>query len=245
LAFSAPAFAQGVGAKPPSKNRKGRALKGKVEAAGGAAAKNTKGETKPADDSGDGQDEARKEAARKVRVMGSGAEVKALLARVSKLSFLEQNKGVKTSLKMMRKAARALSKQIQAARADRDIVKINCLNDKYLQIRAARKLTRKFYKKMLTAQKAVDHSTRNHEFAKIVILTEKVRIKIEESKNCDGKSSELLGTTEVSAEKTDDAAGAKDPSKATDVPQDPDPYTSIEITPAGPLFRPPLASPSA
>lgn len=230
LAAPAPAETSKRALKTPSTHR--------------ASSGSTKSKSKPAplDES---QIEARSAAEKKVATIGAASDLQALLERVSKLSFPEQNKGVKLNLKMMAKAAAQIQKKIQAAHADRDIVKINCLNDKYLQIRAADKLTRKFHKKMLEAQKAADHSTRNHEFAKIAILAEKVRVKIEESKTCDGKSSELLGQTEVSTEKAEDAEGAKDPSKATDVPGDPDPYTSMEITPAGPLFRPPLASPSA
>lgn len=168
----------------------------------------------------------------------------ALMSRVSKMVYSEQRDATNTYLDKMSDGLAKLKRAIDSARDERDIVKLNCLNDRYLQIRAAMKLTHKLKRRMEKANQENKVAARNYLFAKILILFEKVEIKIKQANTCDGKASELEGKTDVQVD-TGDAEGAADPTTQTDVPVDPDAdWIPFDIVFAGPLFRPPLASPN-
>jgi hypothetical protein len=106
------------------------------------------------------------------------------------------------------------------------------------------KLTHKMKRRMEKAHQENKIAARNYLFAKILILFEKVEIKLKRANMCDGKSSQLDGKTDVQVD-AGDGADAADPSKETDVPGDPDAdWTLLDVAIVGPLFRPPLASPN-
>lgn len=101
---------------------------------------------------------------------------------------------------------------LQEARAAKDIVQLNCVNEKLTQIKGLLKLSEQASVKMYEAIAAYTEDVINHEFTKIWVAHQKTMLLKSEAEQCVGELSVYAGDTEVEVI-IDDAIGEDDPTE--------------------------------
>lgn len=145
------------------------------------------------------------------------------------LSYQEQLTQSNVYLAKMNRIAKRVKKLISRARAEKDIIKLNCLNDKRAQIEGSIRVGRKFKRNLLLPTVQNDVGARNHEFSKLTITYQKVVVLGQEAEACIGEEIAYIGKTLVQLD-VDEGIPQTDP--------------TVELPPALPVIRPPLASPT-
>src|SRR5262249_22598562 len=130
----------------------------------------------------------------------------------------------------MQTAFKRVTELQEQARKQNDIIKLNCVNDKVIQIKAAITIGEQSMIDLREAIARNDDGARIHAFTKVTIATQKVQILMQEAENCVGQDLSFVGETNVTTE--------IDPS----IPQG-DPTTPTMPNPVGTTNRPPEASP--
>ncbi len=130
--------------------------------------------------------------------------------------------------KMQDVQKRILSLQSKA-RHDKDVVKLNCVNDKLVQVKGHLVVTDQSMASMSSALARSDDAARQHEFTRLTILYQKVVTLGTEAEQCIGEDVSYVGATRVDVE--------IDPSIPPGDPTQP----PVPLVP--PVERPPEASP--
>ena len=117
----------------------------------------------------------------------------------------------------------------QVARKFKDVIKLNCVNDKLLQVKQLINIAESAHTNLQEAIEAKDDDGRYHEFSRITIVSQQVTVLGTEAENCVGDDLTFLGPTQVVVEAPDEP---EDPTLG-DKPQIPD------------VEPPPIASPFA
>lgn len=118
---------------------------------------------------------------------------------------------------------------LKNAREEKDVIKVNCVNEKLTNIKG---LIRISEQADITLQEAVakgEQDTATHEFHKISISHQKIKILKTEAEQCVGELAFAVGKTTVEVEVDGDVVPEQDPT-----------VTSLPDTP---VVRPPAASP--
>jgi hypothetical protein len=130
--------------------------------------------------------------------------------------------------KRMEDVAKRIQVLIEEARKQKDIIRINCLTDKLVQVKAHQNIADR------SAQAMQDSSARNdrdgafHEFTRVTIVNQNVQVLGGEAEACVGEDLSYVGATRVDVDTEGVPPG--DPTQPT--------------PPAGPeIVRPPSASP--
>lgn len=144
---------------------------------------------------------------------------------LSPQEMLEQSRQSMTKIRQIESRILALQDQ---ARKKRDILKLNCLNDKLLQVRGLLTVATQSVAELDTAVAANDVGGIRHQFTRMTILHEKAIVLATEGENCVGEDASYVGATRVDVE-IDPNIPEEDPTQ----PQLPLP----DVT------RPPAASP--
>lgn len=100
------------------------------------------------------------------------------------------------SVQEMRDALTTLQKKIDEARKNKDIVLLNCLNEKFSSINALLKVTETANILMQEALSQNNSQQADHQFRKVVIARFKVRQFLQEAAECSGEVSEPGANTE-------------------------------------------------
>jgi hypothetical protein len=90
-------------------------------------------------------------------------------------------------------ARRNVSQMLDRANQERDIIKVNCLNDKLTQIDVAIRSAREHQELLQTAVSVSNDNQRNHEYALIVIFQQRVRALDVEARQCVGEDAAGFG----------------------------------------------------
>jgi hypothetical protein len=114
---------------------------------------------------------------------------------------------------------------LQDARRAKDIIRINCLMDKKVQVKASADNANKSFGVMQEAIARADQGASLHEFTRITIVNQNVQVLSSEAEACVGEELSYVGATRVDVE----APEAEDPNPGTPTPVESD--------------RPPSASP--
>jgi len=88
----------------------------------------------------------------------------------------------------------------EVARRQKDVIKLNCVNDKLLQIKQLLNIGEGANTNMHEAIAQDDEDSRYHEFGKIVIAEQQVTVLSGEAEGCIGEELVFLGPTEVTAD---------------------------------------------
>jgi hypothetical protein len=118
---------------------------------------------------------------------------------------------------------------LKEARAEKDVIKINCVNEKLTNIKG---LIRISEQADVTLQEAVakgERDTAAHEFHKIAISHQKIKVLKTEAEQCVGELAFAVGKTTVEVEVDENQVPELDP--------------TIKPLPETPVIRPPAASP--
>lgn len=146
----------------------------------------------------------------------------------SQLTAEEQLSQAQGYIAKMKSIQSNVSKLAGKARKDKDIIKLNCVNDKLIQIKGHLNLAERSRDNLKVAAQRNDDGARNHEFAKLTITYQKVTVLGQEAEACIGEDISFVGATRVDVE-VDPNVPQEDP---TEMPE-----------PPLPIVRPPLASP--
>lgn len=100
-------------------------------------------------------------------------------------------------LEKMRSSRKYVQNLLDAARKEKDIIKITCLNDKLTQINVSVRTFEDRMVSMRTALKTGDREAVNHEYNILSVLGQKVDGLRLEAEACIGESEGYLGKTEI------------------------------------------------
>jgi hypothetical protein len=149
--------------------------------------------------------------------------------KASELSDSDKIDTASTYLGEMKNVLGAVLDLLKDAREEKDVIKLNCINEKLTSVKG---LIRISEQADITLQEAVakgEKDTATHEFHKISISHQKIRILRTEAEQCVGELAFAVGKTTVEVEVDKDIVPERDPLKL-DLPE-----THI--------IRPPAASP--
>lgn len=96
---------------------------------------------------------------------------------------------------------------LSEARKSKDIVKLNCVNEKLIQIKGLLKISEQASLHMYEAIADDAQDLINHEFTKIVVANQKSEVLKAEAKRCVGENSVYAGNTSVDVEIDGDSDG--------------------------------------
>jgi hypothetical protein len=95
-------------------------------------------------------------------------------------------------------ASGSISRQLQAARKDRDVVRVLCLSDKLNQVDVALGSARDRMNSLRGAAERSDADGTRHEYTVLEVLNDRVRVLVNESNQCVGEETGFIGEAEVS-----------------------------------------------
>lgn len=147
----------------------------------------------------------------------------------SQLSYQEQTKQADHYVVKMNGIHVRVKKTGERAKLDKDIIKLNCVNDKLILIVGNIKVAEFSIKQLKEAYRRRDDDARNHAFAKLTISYQKTIVLEQEADACIGEDIAYVGATRVETE--------VDP----DITEE-DPTTWAPV-PVEPVERPPVQSP--
>lgn len=119
------------------------------------------------------------------------------MKRDVKLTPEEQLKQADSVLGRMDAAANQVRKQLEQARAQRDVVKTLCLNDKLTQIDVASRSARDRREALKQATSRQDTELANHEYTILMVLKDRVEQLVAEANQCIGEEAGFVGETRV------------------------------------------------
>ncbi len=115
-------------------------------------------------------------------------------AQLSPQDQLTQSDAILTR---MDQAAGTVRRQLEAARAARDVVKTLCLNDKLSQIDVAVRSARDRQSSLQAAVQRTDTELSNHEFTILTVLRQRAEQLNAEANQCIGEEVAFVGATQV------------------------------------------------
>jgi len=146
------------------------------------------------------------------------------------LSAAEQQAQAARYLAEVQTIERTVERLAAQARSEGDLLKLNCINDKLLQIRGHIRLGEQTSVELTAAALRRDDPERHHQFSKLTIIYQRVTVLGQEAEACVGEEAAYVGQTQVSVDVDADVEGAGDPTKDDGTPL--------------PTERPPVASPT-
>ena len=138
---------------------------------------------------------------------------------------------VAQSKESMTKMQAVLSRVVQlqeVARKQKDIIKLNCVNDKLVQVKGNMNVAESATTLLHESIARNDEAQRQHEFTRISLTNQKVQVLGTEAENCIGEDLTYVGQTDVKVE-IDPTIPEADPTR--------------DVKPEPVIERPPVASP--
>ena len=145
----------------------------------------------------------------------------------SKVSTPDKKANAERMITEERASLARATELLQDARSAKDIVQLNCVNEKLTQIKGLLRLSERASVSMYQAIAKSVQDVINHEYTKIAVAHQKTQVLRSEAEQCVGELSVYTGDTEVSVE-IDDAIPTTDP--------------TLPITPPPGPETPPVAS---
>ena len=96
------------------------------------------------------------------------------------------------------RASQSITRQLQAARKDRDVVRVLCLTDKLSQVDVALSSAQDRVGALRTAVERADADRSRHEYTVLEVLNDRARVLVNESNQCVGEETGFIGDAEVS-----------------------------------------------
>ncbi len=100
---------------------------------------------------------------------------------------------------------------IDQARKQKDIIRLNCLMDKLMQVKANMNIADQAMQKLQEAVTRRDDGAALHEYTRITIVNQKVQVLQNEGQTCVGAELNYIGATRVEVEAPDLPEGVTDP----------------------------------
>lgn len=117
------------------------------------------------------------------------------------LSPKEMSERTRTLIADMRATLARVLRLQQAARKQKDIIKLNCVNDKLLQVKQLLNIAEASRNNMVESISNRDKDATYHQFSQVTISAENTRTLGEEAEACIGEEIKFVGPTEVQVDK--------------------------------------------
>jgi hypothetical protein len=143
------------------------------------------------------------------------------VANAQQLSTPEKQARSEKMLGEMRDGLRRVTEILGEARASKDIVQLNCVNEKLTQVKGLLRISEDASVKMYDAVASATQDVINHEFTKISVAHQKTVILRAEAEQCVGELSVYTGETEVTVEIDPDISD-RDPTEPDSPPIGPE-----------------------
>ena len=101
---------------------------------------------------------------------------------------------------------------LEQARKQKDIIRLNCVVDKVMQVKANMNIADQALQKLQEAVTRRDDGAALHEYTRITIVNQKVQVLQNEGQTCIGAELNYIGATRVEVEAPDLPEGVTDPS---------------------------------
>ncbi len=150
-------------------------------------------------------------------------------AKAASLSGAEKQDRARSYLDEMRDVLGHVLKLLKEAREEKDVIKVNCVNEKLTSIKGLIRISEQAGMTLQEALAKGEKDTASHEFHKISISHQKIRVLRSEAEQCVGELAFAVGKTTVEVEVDKDQVPEQDP-------------TDVKL-PETPVIRPPAASP--
>jgi hypothetical protein len=96
------------------------------------------------------------------------------------------------------RAAQSIQRDLQAAQNDRDVVRVLCLNDKLNQVDVALRAAQDRMSALGAAAERKDADRSLHNYTVLAVLSDRVRVVVNESGQCVGEETGFIGEAEIS-----------------------------------------------
>ncbi len=149
--------------------------------------------------------------------------------RASKLSDSQKLSLATEYLSEMRDLLSATLALLKEAREEKDVIKINCVNEKLTSIKGLLRISEQADVALQEAVAKNERDSATHEFHKVSISHQKIKTLKAEAEQCVGELAFAVGKTTVEVEVDGEAVPEDDP-------------TNVDL-PDTPVVRPPAASP--
>lgn len=111
----------------------------------------------------------------------------------------------------MDKVVVELNGLIEQARKQKDVIRLNCLMDKLVQMKVNMNIADQAMQKLQDAVTRRDEAASLHEYTRITIVNQKVQVLQNEGQTCIGAELNYIGATRVDVEAPDLPEGVTDP----------------------------------
>jgi len=118
---------------------------------------------------------------------GNEPEAEVQQRRTANLSGPDQIREANAIIEEIQRIRRQVSDLLDQARQDRDIIKVNCLNDKLTQVDVALRSAREHQELLQTAVSINNDGQRNHEFTLLTIFRSRSENLENEARQCIGE----------------------------------------------------------
>jgi type III secretory pathway component EscV len=105
-----------------------------------------------------------------------------------------------------------LQAMVEQARKQKDVIRLNCVMDKLVQVKVNMNMADEAIQKLQEAAARQDDGSALHEYTRITIVNQKVQVLQNEGQTCVGAELNYIGATRVEVEAPDLPAGVTDPS---------------------------------
>jgi hypothetical protein len=112
----------------------------------------------------------------------------------------------------MNRASAELQAMVEQARKQKDVIRLNCVMDKHVQVKANMNIADKAIQKLEEAVTKKDEGAALHEYTYITIVNQKVQVLQSEGQTCVGAELNYIGATRVEVEAPELPQGVTDPS---------------------------------
>ena len=116
------------------------------------------------------------------------------------LSAAQMKQEAATYVPQMEQGGSAVRRQLEEARAARDVVKVQCLNDKLTQLDVAIRSARDRYAAFMVAVDRGDTERSRHEFTVLQVLRDRARELVAEANQCIGEETGFVGESRLTVE---------------------------------------------
>lgn len=153
------------------------------------------------------------------------------LTIISGPQMLEQSREYR---RQMDEIAQQIQAQVDKAKRDKDVIRLNCLLDKLSQVRVNMSIMDQSIQALAETVNRQDEAGMLHEYTRITIINQKVQVLRTEADACIGAETNYIGPTRVEVE-TPEGLAPGDPSEALVLPAIP--ASLSEPTPAASPYK--------
>lgn len=133
---------------------------------------------------------------------------------IKSLSGKEKLRRAAKKIDTMRKTAESTAELLASVRnEERDIIKINCINEKHAAIKGFVKVSEQSYINLKDAVDKGDGGAADHHYTLVAVANQKVRNLAEEARMCTGEERRFTGKAQVEVTKEDTADETIDASR--------------------------------